>query len=37
MMVSKYFDWDEVSRTSTGIYNDPEGLELKSYVVKCAL
>lgn len=37
MMVSKYFDWDEVSRTSTGIYNDPEGLELKSNVVKCAL
>lgn len=37
MMVSKYFNWDEVSRTGTGIYNDPEGLELKSNISKCAV
>jgi hypothetical protein len=37
MKISKYFDLNEAVATSTGLYNDPEGLELKSNIIQCAL
>ena len=36
MKISKYFDWSEVTSTGTGLYNEPEGLEMKSNLVICA-
>lgn len=36
MKISKYFDLNEAVATSTGIYNEPEGLELKSNIIQCA-
>lgn len=37
MKISKYFDLNEATSTGTGLYNDPEGIELKSNIIQCAL
>lgn len=37
MQLSKYFSWDEATITGTGLINEPDGLLIKSNIIKCSV